>query len=65
MVNVKKPPKALSQIIDRVEEMQNELLAIRHALERIESAEDSALPGCAGKLKKSKKKSKVIQTDQQ
>jgi hypothetical protein len=51
MASVRKPTKALSQIIDRVEEMREQLLSIQHALERIESAEDFALPKLAGKLK--------------
>ena len=42
MASAKRPPKALSQIIDRVEEIREELLIIQRALERIEPAEDFA-----------------------
>jgi hypothetical protein len=34
-------PKSLSQVIDRIEQMREELLILQTALERIESAKDS------------------------
>jgi hypothetical protein len=45
MANSKNPPQSIGELIDHIERIQEELLAIQRSMEKLEKVEPSLEPG--------------------